>query len=376
MSPLAWLVICSCLTGGASAWAASAEDIACARLERLLGSYSEDNCRDWVPPDHFGDNVVSSDVSDLPDVWTDGSFVLDELSGVGVGGCGVYSLRSGAGWFGRRCLLVILVNLSVVSCLTLFVVLFSLSSVLNFGVLFLLCSAPLVFILVLTILTRILEGRVPCRPFELTFDGDLLVIIERMIHLRSVQSTKVSKVKGHADDDMVAVGRVRVEDRIGNDFAGSSADFGGRRVSDLTIDVRRRFLSACILLFWSFIVFSLPSLVLWSMTMVVLGLLCILLFGPVEVWPRSERFVFLPGSLLGFPVLLVLGGMGDVGFWPYSVGLLVEFCSFLSSLHWPSTVDDLGVGGVSFVELLIFYERWAGERLNLETSVPKSRRLN
>ena len=35
--------------------------------------------------DHFLDSVASSDVSDHPDVWTDGSFVLDELSGVGVG---------------------------------------------------------------------------------------------------------------------------------------------------------------------------------------------------------------------------------------------------------------------------------------------------
>ena len=66
----------------------------------------------------------------------------------------------------------------------------------------------------------------------------------------------------------------------------------------------------------------------------------------------------------------------DVGFWTYSVGLLVKFCSFLSSLHWLSTVDDLGVGGVSFVELLILCERWAGERLVLEMSVPKVRRLN
>ena len=42
-------------------------------------------------------DVASSDVSDHPDVWTDGSFVLDELSGVGVDGCGVHSLKSGAG---------------------------------------------------------------------------------------------------------------------------------------------------------------------------------------------------------------------------------------------------------------------------------------
>ena len=36
--------------------------------------------------------------------------------------------------------------------------------------------------------SRILDGRVACRPFELTFDGDLLTIIERMVHQRGVQS--------------------------------------------------------------------------------------------------------------------------------------------------------------------------------------------
>ena len=34
------------------------------------------------------------------------------------------------------------------------------------------------------------------------------------------------------------------------------------------------------------------------------------------------------------------------------------------------------VGGVSFVELLILYERWAGERLMLEMSVPELRRFD
>ena len=68
----------------------------------MLGSYSEEVCREWVPSDHFFGDVASSDVSDHPDVWTDGSFVLDEFSGVGVGGRGVYSLKTGAGWFDRR----------------------------------------------------------------------------------------------------------------------------------------------------------------------------------------------------------------------------------------------------------------------------------
>ena len=33
---------------------------------------------------------------------------------------------------------------------------------------------------------------------------------------------------------------------------------------------------------------------------------------------------------------------------------------------------DLGVGGVSFVEILILYELWAGERLVVEKAVPCS----
>ena len=33
---------------------------------------------------------------------------------------------------------------------------------------------------------------------------------------------------------------------------------------------------------------------------------------------------------------------------------------FLNSLHWPVGDLDLGVGGVSYVELLILYELWLG----------------
>ena len=43
--------------------------------------------------------------------------------------------------------------------------------------------------------------------------------------------------------------------------------------------------------------------------------------------------------------------------------------------HWPASSFEFGVGGVSFVELLILYEQWAGERLCLEAAIPKSRRV-
>ena len=37
--------------------------------------------------------------------------------------------------------------------------------------------------------------------------------------------------------------------------------------------------------------------------------------------------------------------------------------------HWPAAGADLRVGGVSFVEMLILFELWAGERLVLEKAV-------
>ena len=61
----------------------------------------------------------------------------------------------------------------------------------------------------------------------------------------------------------------------------------------------------------------------------------------------------------------------DIAYWPYTPGLLVKWVSFLGTLHWPAGGLDLGVGGISYVELLILYELWAGERLSLEKAHPR-----
>ena len=60
-----------------------------------------------------------------------------------------------------------------------------------------------------------------------------------------------------------------------------------------------------------------------------------------------------------------------VGTWPCSVGILIKWVAFLSSLHWAAASADLGFGGVSFVDILILCELWAGERLVLEKAVPR-----
>ena len=64
----------------------------------------------------------------------------------------------------------------------------------------------------------------------------------------------------------------------------------------------------------------------------------------------------------------------DIAVWPYSVTALIKFTSFLSTLQWPEGLNEMGHHGVSYVELLILFEKWIGNRLLPEKTIPKSRR--
>ena len=93
-----------------------------------------------------------------------------------------------------------------------------------------------------------------------------------------------------------------------------------------------------------------------------------------------RNFAFLPGLVDIWSGDWVSSAVScttveDVRVWPYSVSLLAKMSAFLGTLHWLAGAVDLGVGGVSFVELLILYELWAGERLCLEGAIPKRRRV-
>ena len=76
-------------------------------------------------------------------------------------------------------------------------------------------------------------------------DGDLLVLVHKLIDARGPGTTNISKVKGHADEGLVRGGRVRELDKVGNDMADRAADFGRRRVGAEVMDARRSFSSAC-----------------------------------------------------------------------------------------------------------------------------------
>ena len=86
---------------------------------------------------------------------------------------------------------------------------------------------------------RLLDGGSFSHPLELVTDGDLLILIRRMIDLRGSSTVRVTKVKGHADEGLVAAGRVRELDRLGNNAADEAADFGRRRVGLAVLDARR-----------------------------------------------------------------------------------------------------------------------------------------
>ena len=63
---------------------------------------------------------------------------------------------------------------------------------------------------------RLLDGSHGSPPLELVHDGDLFSLLQRMLHLRSLDTVRITKVKGHADEGMVLDVRVREDDKLGN----------------------------------------------------------------------------------------------------------------------------------------------------------------
>ena len=125
---------------------------------------------------------------------------------------------------------------------------------------------------------RLLDGRPGSIPFELLKDGDLLLLIDRMLRLRGPDTVRISKVKGHADEAMVLNGQVReVDSWVITLLMRLLILVGVVLVMRLLMPVVTclGFVIAGILFSSTFIGFSLLFLELWSIMMVVLVLLLI-----------------------------------------------------------------------------------------------------
>ena len=58
--------------------------------------------------------------------------------------------------------------------------------------------------------SRILAGRCAGKPFSLVTDGDLFLRVQQFVRWRGLYTSAVSKVKGHADEGLVALVRLIV----------------------------------------------------------------------------------------------------------------------------------------------------------------------
>ena len=192
---------------------------------------------------------------DAPEVWSDGSLVLDSVTGVSAAGAGLFAHQPEHCWSDRRWGHFDRIPLDRVphSCrvLCLFLDFCRLYRGLSCGVVILaLQSSDAVHVGVDNLgvvrhVGRLLDGKTASRPFELIKDGDLILLIERMLRLRGLHTVRICKVKGHGVEALVRAGSARDLDRLGNKGADEAADFGRRRVPWWIIDARRNYSGVC-----------------------------------------------------------------------------------------------------------------------------------
>ena len=96
-----WLPMLSGVNG-ASPWAADACESAGYLVEVALKQYSSDLSAGWGPSDEFDEAGAASSMLDHPNVWTDGSLVLDQVTGVSSSGAGFFAHQSEDCWSGCR----------------------------------------------------------------------------------------------------------------------------------------------------------------------------------------------------------------------------------------------------------------------------------
>ena len=213
-------------------WAASFHDLASAQLERCLGAYPVDFAGSWTPSEYWDADDIAFEMSEHPNVWTDGS--REDFSSVGgfeVAGAGVYlpasvfafdrSVWETAEEYGdarlERCRAFMPVP--------------------DWP-----CHLGIENLNVARTLGRLLDRDSLVRPLPLVKDGDLIALAQHMIRTRGRDTVRVTKVKRHAEDADVQQGRVRLVDQQGNAEAETAADLGRRHQSEALIDARRRLL--------------------------------------------------------------------------------------------------------------------------------------
>ena len=139
---------------------------------------------------------------------------------------------------------------------------------------------------------------------------------------------------------MVRVGQVRELDKLGNDAADEAADSCRRRVNLAILDARRNL--SCVCRRWSPIILDLHRFFI--------AISCAVVNHDDRKGTAPDTLVWSAGSLPKRRRLV--DAVRNHAMLPVDQRLFGPWVVFLSSLHWRASGADLGVGGVSYVELL------------------------
>ena len=101
MLTLAWVATYA-IWCGCSAWTEHAAEGAANFLECALGPNSSSLLTLWRVPAEFDADEAVDHVLDAPNIWTDGSLVLDEVSGASSSGSGFFAHLPGIHWLSCR----------------------------------------------------------------------------------------------------------------------------------------------------------------------------------------------------------------------------------------------------------------------------------
>ena len=178
---------------GVSPWALDATESAAYLVEMALGRYSSSWVAEWDPSGDFDPDDAAASLTDHPDVWTDGSLVLDQVTGVSSSGSGFFAHQDERCWRGCRWGHVdgVYPGLDRAFCRGFCSVPGPLQTVQRaemWGVILALQTSRAVHLGVDNLgvvrhVDRLLRGCCGPKPFELVNDGDLLLLLEHMLNL-------------------------------------------------------------------------------------------------------------------------------------------------------------------------------------------------
>ena len=191
-----------------------------------FSAYPVDFSGSWTPPDYWDADDIALEMSEHPNVWTDGG--REDLSSVGrfdVAGAGVHLLASelafeGSVWgtaeeYGDarlarwRAFMPVPGVMQTVQRAEFWSAIVAMQAYWS-------CHLGIDNFNVARTVGRLLDRGCLNKPLPLIKDGDLVDLVQYMIRTRSRETVRVTMVKGNADDADVQSGRVRLMDQLGN----------------------------------------------------------------------------------------------------------------------------------------------------------------